>query len=95
MVPAQIHVEPADDDGHGRVRTHGHEEEPRVLNAPVVVHRDQDAETGDGYGDGDQREDEAVPCVVGAETDDHGEGEGARPRRYAVELRLDGRPLVR
>lgn len=37
MVAAQVHVEPADDDGHGTVGAHRDEEESRVLKLVIVV----------------------------------------------------------
>lgn len=94
MVAAEVHGEPADDDGHGRVDAHGDEEEGRVLQAAVVVHGDEDAEAGDGEADGPHGEGEAVLQLVAEVRHDHGEGEGRRPRRHRVQLRADGRVPV-
>lgn len=90
MVAAEVQVEPAHDDGHGRVGAHGHEEEGGVLQVRPGVHRQQDGEAGDGHADGDDGEEEAVPRFVGRVGDQHREGEGGRPRRHAVQLRADG-----
>lgn len=89
VVPAEVHGEPADYDRHGRVHAHGDEEERRVLETGVVVHGDEDAETGDGEADWQERERETVLKFVAEVGDDHGEGEGGRPRRDRVELRAD------
>lgn len=61
----------------------------------VVVHGDEDAETGNGEADWDERERETVFEFVAEEGDDHGEGEGGRPGWDTVELCADGRVAVR
>lgn len=38
MVPAEVHVEPADDDRHGAVGAHGDQEKRRVLHVRLVVY---------------------------------------------------------
>ena len=79
MVAAKVHVEPADDDWHSAVCTHGDEEERGILELVVVVDGDEDAEAGDTDADWDYGECEAVFCEIGKCGDDHGEGEGAGP----------------
>lgn len=46
--------------------------------------RYEDAETGDGEGDGDQGEHETVFEFIAEVSDDHGAGEGGGPGRDAV-----------
>ena len=87
---AEIHVEPADDDGHSAVDAHGHHEEGAVLEFVVVVDVNEDGETGNGKADGEYGEGEAVSEFIAEVGDDHGEGEAGGPWRYAVELCLDG-----
>ena len=60
MMAAEVHVEPADDDRHGGVRAHGDEEQCRVFQLLVVVDGDEDGKAGNGDGDRDDGEDEAV-----------------------------------
>lgn len=95
VVPAQVHVEPAHDDGHGAVRPHDDEEQRRVLEVQVVVHRDQDAEPGDAEAQRHDGEESPVPEHVGKGRDDQREDEGYGPRRNGAELGLDGVELVR
>ena len=54
----------------------------------------QDGETGNGHGDGDEREDEAMFEQIAEEGDDEREGEGGCPWRHGVQLRLDLRVAV-
>lgn len=89
MVAAEVHVEPADDDGHGAVGAHGDEEEREVFDVRLGVDVEEDGEAGDGEGDGDEGEEEAVFGFVGEVGDYHGEGEGACPGGHAVELGPD------
>lgn len=83
---AEVHVEPADYDWHGTVRAHGDEKKRRVLRVRLVVHREKDRKSGDGHENGHQGEGESVLHFVREECDDHGEDEGACPRRNAVQL---------
>lgn len=84
MMPAEIHVEPADDDGHCAVDAHCNHEERAVLEVVVVVNDNQDGETGDGDADGYDCEGETVFEFVAEVGDDHSEGEAGGPRGYAV-----------
>ena len=95
MVPAEVEIEPADDDRKGRIGAHGDEEQRRVLEVRPRVHGQQDGEAGDGHGDRHEREEEAVSEPVGEEGDDEGEDEGTGPRRDAVQLGPDLRVAVR
>lgn len=65
MVAAEVHAEPADDDGEGGVGAHGDEEEGGVFEVGVFVGGEEDGEAGDGYGDGKEGEEEAVFEEVG------------------------------
>lgn len=87
-VTAEVHVEPAHDDGHGRVRAHGDEEERRVLHLGVVVHAKQDGEARDGNEDGKDGKRRAVSDLVRDEGDHHGEAECDGPRGNTVKLCL-------
>lgn len=89
VVPAEVKVEPAHDDGQGRVRAHGDEEERRVLEVGARVHGEEDGEAGDGHAGGEEGEEEAVVGFVGKIGDDEGEDEGAGPGGDAVELGAD------
>lgn len=94
MVAAQVHVEPADDDGHGAVRAHADEEERRVLDVRAIMDGEEDGEARDGDADGPQGVGEAVAGEVAADGDEHREGEGGGPGRHAVQLGLDGAVVV-
>lgn len=89
MVPAQIHVEPTDDDGHGRVGTHTDKEEGRVLDVRLVMDGQEDREAGDGDADGPDGVGEAVAGQVAQDGDEHGEGKGRSPGGHAMQLGLD------
>lgn len=52
----------------------------------LIVHCEKDRKSRDGNKDGNQGESESVFHLVGEECDDHGEDEGACPRRNAVQL---------
>lgn len=89
MVATEIHIEPTNDDRHGGVTTHGHEEQSCVLEGTVMVHRDQDCETSDGDTDGEDGVRESMACFVGQVCEDHSETKGSSPWWYAVKLRLN------
>ena len=95
MVPAEIHVEPADDDGHSRIGAHSNQEETCVLDVLVVVDCEHYCEARDRYGNRDECEDETVLCEIRACGYDHCECEGAGPRRHTVQLRLNRGVAVR
>lgn len=90
MVAPEVHGEPADDDRHSAVDTHGDAEEGPVFEFVVRVHGDEDTEAGDGDADGNEGEGETVFELVAEEGYDHREGEGCGPGRDGVQLRLDG-----
>lgn len=94
MVAAQVHVEPAHNDGHGRVGAHADEEQTRVLHRQVVMHVQQHSKPGDRDGDGADGEQEAVADPVGQHGDHHGKAEGDGPGRDGAQLRLDRVVLV-
>lgn len=54
----------------------------------IVMHSQEDGKPGEGNTDGDEGEDESMTRSIREVRDQHREGEGARPGRYAVELRL-------
>ena len=89
MVAAEVHIEPADCYREGGVHAHCDEEEGGVFEAGVGVGCQEDGEAGDGHGDGDQREEEAVLEQVGEEGYDEGEDEGGGPGGDGVQLRAD------
>lgn len=89
MVTSEIHIEPADDDGHGRVGTHRDEEECSILKISVMVDGDQDGEASNGHADGDDAKEEAMLELVREEGDDHCKAKGARPRRDTMQLGLN------
>jgi hypothetical protein len=82
-------TEPAYDDWHCGVTTHGYEEQSCVFERTVIVNRDQDCESDDCDADGKNCVSESMACFVGEVGEDHCEGEGSSPWRYTVELRLD------
>lgn len=86
---AQIHVEPADDDGHGRISAHGHEEQSSILDRAVVVYSNENGETGDADSNRKKREEEAVLEAITEPGYYHGKPECSGPRRHAVKLGLD------
>lgn len=85
---AQVHIEPADNNRHRRVRPHDDEEERAVLEGQVVVHREEDGKARDGDADGEHGEEEAVAREIGEHGDEHGEAESDGPGRDGVELCL-------
>lgn len=88
-MPTQVEVEPANDNRHGGVAAHGHEEQGCILEIGAVVDREEDGEAGDGDGDGDEREHETVSCFIRDISKYHREAEGHSPRWHRVELRAD------
>ena len=90
VVATQVHVEPADDDGHGSVGSTGHQEEGSILQAGVVVYGNENAEASDGNADGKDRNTKSVPQLIGNDCHQQRETEGRRPWWDAVQLRLDG-----
>lgn len=65
MMAAEVHVEPADNDGHGRVGTHGNEEEGGVLEISVLARGNEDGEAGDGDADGKYGKEKTMLELVG------------------------------
>ena len=57
----QVHLEPADNNWHGTVRSHDDKEEGGVTDVGPVVDAEQNSEPRHGNTDGDQSEEEAVP----------------------------------
>lgn len=94
MVAAQVHVEPAHNDGHGRVGAHADEEQRGVLHGQVVVDVDEDAEARNGNGNARHDEQEAVLGPVRGDGHNHGEPKGHSPRRDRPQLGGDGVVLV-
>lgn len=86
---SQVHVEAAHYNRHGGITTHGHEEEGCVFKRPVVMYREQDGESSDGYTDSEDCITQAMACLVGNPGQNHGKGESGRPWGYAVQLCLD------
>ena len=93
-MPAEIHGEPADDDGHGAETTHGNEEERSIFEAVVVMDGDEDGETSDGDGNWCYCEQEAVFGFVGDVCDQHCKGKSCSPWRYTMQLGLNWRVAV-
>lgn len=86
---SQIHVEAANYNRHGGITTHGHEEEGCVFKRPVVMYREQDGESSDGYTDSEDGITQAMACLVRNPSQNHGKGESGRPWGYTVQLCLD------
>lgn len=82
-------TKPTNNDWHGRVTSHSHQEKSCILERAVVVHRDQDCETGDCNTDSEDGVSESMACFVREVGKDHGEAEGSGPRRYTVKLSFD------
>ena len=95
VLTAQVHGEPADDDGHGRVGADGDEKEGGVLHVDAVAHVHEHAEAGDGDEDGQQRKQQPVLGPVRRRRHHHGQPKGGDPRRHRPQLRLDGAVPVR
>ena len=89
-MPTEIHVEPTYYDGHSGVCTHGDEEHARVLDLIVIVHGEEDGESGDGDGDGDECEEEAVFREIRGKGNDHRERKRTRPWWNREELCSNG-----
>lgn len=94
VMTAQVHVEPADNHRHRRVRPHDDEEERAVLQGQVVVHREEDGKARDGDANGEDGEEEAVAREIGEYGDEHGEAESDGPGGNGVELCLYGAVVV-
>lgn len=88
---SQVHVEPADHDGHGCVAAHGNEEEGHVLHTNIVVDVEKCSESSQSNTDWDDRERQSVAELIGEPGNDHGQGEGAHPRWHRTELSLNWR----
>ena len=88
-MPAEVEVEPTHHYGQSAVSTHGDEEQGAVLEMRAVMGREQDGESGNGHGDGEEGEKEAVFGQVGEVGDDEGEDEGGGPGGHAVQLSAD------
>jgi hypothetical protein len=86
---SKVHIEPADNDWHGRICAHRHEEQRSVLDRAIVMDSQQDSKSGYAYEDGEEGKQEAVLQAVTEPGYCHGEPEGSSPRRNAVELCLD------
>ena len=84
VVPTQIHREPANDDGHGRIDAHGDQEKRSILKAMIVMNRDEDPKAHYTHTDWKNGESEAVFQLVAEEGNDHGESEGGGPWRNCV-----------
>lgn len=89
VVPTQVEVEPANNDGHGGVAAHRDEEQGCILEIGAVVDREEDGEAGDGDGDGNKSEQETVSCFIRDISKYHREAESHSPRWHRVELRAD------
>jgi len=92
----QVHLKPADDDGHCAVRSHRYQEQRGILCMSVggSDKAKQHGESSDGDNDGNQGEDEAVTDPIGDESKNHGEEESAGPWWDGVELCLNWRVAV-
>lgn len=93
-MPAEVHGEPADDDGHSAETAHGDEEERSIFEAVVVVNGKEDSEASDYNGNRDDCEEETVFRFIGDVCNKHCKGESCSPWRYTVQLRLDWRVAV-
>lgn len=80
-MPAQIHIKPAHDDRHGRVRPRGDEEQRHVLNVYIVIYIEQDGEAADAEEDGEDGKEEAMTHPVRHDGHNHGHDKGAGPGR--------------
>lgn len=91
LMARQIHREPTDNDGHGAVSTHSHEEECAILQIPVfnAVDVADDAEAGHGHADRQEGAEEAVPDAVGDPGEHHREEECDGPGWDGVKLGFD------
>jgi hypothetical protein len=85
-VPAEVHVEPADEDRHRRVHARRGEEERAVLQMQRRGVREQDREANEADRCGDHPEQEPVLCAVGEVRETHREPEGGDPGRDRVQL---------
>lgn len=94
VMSAQVHVEPTYNNRHGRISSHGYEEEGCVLQLAMIMHRDEDSETGNSDQDGENSEKEAMLEAIREIRDRHSETESGGPRRHAVKLGLDRRIAI-
>ncbi|KFY88486.1 hypothetical protein V500_06312 [Pseudogymnoascus sp. VKM F-4518 (FW-2643)] len=92
MMAPEIHVEPAHDDGHGRVGAHGEGEEGALLRHDVVVYIEQHSEADDRDAYWKETAGEALASAVASPSYYHGESEEADsccfPGRDEAQLRL-------
>lgn len=94
MVSAEIHVEPANDDGHRGVCTTCDKEKGSVLELRIVVDGNENSKADNGNANGADGKSESMPRLVRQESDAHREAERHCPGRNTVQLRLDGRVAV-
>lgn len=95
VMASQVHVEPAHNDGHSRVGSHGDEEQTSVLHFCVVVHSDENGEAGNGDTNGENCKGRTVTHPVRDDGDAHGEAKSHNPGRHAVKLGLDRAVAIR
>lgn len=86
VVTLQVHGEPAYDDRHGCIDTHGQEKEGAILSVNVVVDTEEDGGTADAEGQWDEDEDKAVLQPVRDKSNEHREDKGDGERRDGVQL---------
>lgn len=64
MMASQIHIEPADHDWHRGISAHNHHEQSSILQMQVIMHGNEDAESGNDYTDTEYREAKSVPGCI-------------------------------
>lgn len=92
----QVHLKPADDDGHRAVRSHRYQEQRGILCMPVgrSDKAKQHGESSNGDCNRNQGEDEAVTDPIRDESKNHGEEKCAGPWWDRMELCLNRRVAV-
>ena len=86
MMAAKIHVEPADNNWHSRVGTHGDQEQSSIFQVVVMVDSDKNTKACNRYADRYQSEQEPMLEFIRKVSNDHGKGKSARPRWYGKKL---------
>ena len=86
VVTLQVHGEPAYDDRHGCIDTHGQEKESAILGINIVVDTEEDRRTADAEDQWDEDEDKAVLKLVRNKSNEHREDKGDSERRDGVQL---------
>lgn len=88
-VASEVHIEPADNDWHGRVSAHGDEEQPCILHVAMVMYTNFNGKSSDCNSNRKHDKEKPVAETVANGRHSHGKGKGDSPRGNTAQLGLD------